>query len=512
MNNSGVNNFDWNTISTLISDLSAYEAHDGELSAFSEVKTELDKFNANHENFLDKVTEQLDPKIAGTIANDYLEGNNKYNELINGLNTAYSQRGIDEDGYVESGDYSAETAGSMGGSVPTVSSTPTNIQPQAADTISSSKGGTGSPIDVPKSDIQLKEIETSKSDTGTIGRLDTGSTSGTSISPSTIGDVGMAGNLAVAGGTAIGGALSTTLGDVGGLGSADLLNNINYPLGNYAVSGNFRDNLTDEEKEEISSTLRNYGYTEEEIEKVLDGEYNTPNVLVDELTDKLNDLISKEPGIRKDVIDKYGFDIFNEDGSVNKDKLSMALYIDDIDGKDNYSMLNMLSSKYGVEIADYELLSNYSTNLEQLLLKNYSIKDTIKDKYGFDIYNNDGTVNKDRLALAMLIDSKEKGKTISDIMNESTSNNIAEQLNSSIRNIGKTSSTDKKNGIDGLTATAAVLAAGGAAAGIGFAVNKAKKAESKKEEGKEIIQKDNNNNASAEEKNEWVDKYIEENY
>ena len=97
-------------------------------------------------------------------------------------------------------------------------------------------------------------------------------------------------------------------------------------------------------------------------------------------------------------------------------------------------------------------------------------------------------------------------------MNESTSNNIAEQLNSSIRNIGKTSSTDKKNGIDGLTATAAVLAAGGAAAGIGFAVNKAKKAESKKEEGKEIIQKDNNNNASAEEKNEWVDKYIEENY
>ena len=111
MNNSGVNNFDWNTISTLISDLSAYEAHDGELSAFSEVKTELDKFNANHENFLDKVTEQLDPKIAGTIANDYLEGNNKYNELINGLNTAYSQRGIDEDGYVESGDYSAETAG-----------------------------------------------------------------------------------------------------------------------------------------------------------------------------------------------------------------------------------------------------------------------------------------------------------------------------------------------------------------------------------------------------------------
>ena len=77
VNNSGVNNFDWNTISTLISDLSAYEAHDGELSAFSEVKTELDKFNANHENFLDKVTEQLDPKIAGTIANDYLEGNSK---------------------------------------------------------------------------------------------------------------------------------------------------------------------------------------------------------------------------------------------------------------------------------------------------------------------------------------------------------------------------------------------------------------------------------------------------
>ena len=158
------------------------------------------------------------------------------------------------------------------------------------------------------------------------------------------------------------------------------------------------------------------------------------------------------------------------------------------------------------------MLSNYSTNLEQLLLKNYSIKDTIKDKYGFDIYNNDGTVNKDRLALAMLIDSKEKGKTISDIMNESTSNNIAEQLNSSIRNIGKTSSTDKKNGIDGLTATAAVLAAGGAAAGIGFAVNKAKKAESKKEEGKEIIQKDNNNNATTKKKNEWVDKYIEENY
>ena len=40
-----------------------------------------------------------------------------------------------------------------------------------------------------------------------------------------------------------------------------------------------------------------------------------------------------------------------------------------------------------MNIVDKELLNNYSTQLESLVLKDYGIRDTIKERYGFDVFN-----------------------------------------------------------------------------------------------------------------------------
>jgi oligopeptide transport system substrate-binding protein len=55
-------------------------------------------------------------------------------------------------------------------------------------------------------------------------------------------------------------------------------------------------------------------------------------------------------------------------------------------------------------------MSNYTKELESMFMKDSNIRKLFMEKYGFDIYNPDGTINKDRLALAMLIDKKSNGK------------------------------------------------------------------------------------------------------
>ena len=57
------------------------------------------------------------------------------------------------------------------------------------------------------------------------------------------------------------------------------------------------------------------------------------------------------------------FTPFNADGSVNKDKLSMALYIDDMSGRDGYSMISLLS-EHGVHLVDQNMLNNYTKEFE----------------------------------------------------------------------------------------------------------------------------------------------------
>ena len=275
-------------------------------------------------------------------------------------------------------------------------------------------------------------------------------------------------------------AAAAALGDVGGLGAAGstVLDNIDYPSGNYTVAQGFAERLTDEEKDEVTKILDEYGYTKEEIEAVLNGEFNTSKILVDRMSKEMQDIIESDPGIRNEILARYGFDIYTETGELDKDKLALALYLDDMNGQDEFSLISMLSDR-GVNLVDMDLMGQYSDQLENLLLSNYNIKKLLSDKYGFDFYNLDGSINKDRLILAMLID-EETGTSLLDVINEAATGDVFSTLNTSINSLQRPTPTSSGGGA-GL-GTAAVLTAAGAAGAIGYAVHKKKKKEKEAEE------------------------------
>ena len=135
-----------------------------------------------------------------------------------------------------------------------------------------------------------------------------------------------------------------------------------------------------------------------------------------------------------------------------------------------------------MNLVDMDLMGQYSDQLENLLLSNYNIKKLLSDKYGFDFYNLDGSINKDRLILAMLID-EETGTSLLDVINEAATGDVFSTLNTSINSLQRPTPTSSGGGA-GL-GTAAVLTAAGAAGAIGYAVHKKKKKEKEAEEEEE---------------------------
>ena len=510
----GSYSIDFDKMSSTLSDLRSEISVDKELSTFVDVKTQLETISSQHENFLSGFLDNLDPNGSG-LASSFKKMNEKYNSLVNSLEVTVGYSGVDTNGGVE-GTGSTGGVGSSsysgGGSYSSSSATPvTGTGTPSSSTLSqlSSSAGKSSPT-ISSDGVLSRKLggsSTGGSHAATsVGSV--GSTTGTSALTSAQGAMSTGGVVSTVGGALGGTTLGAVAGEVGGLGgtgTTSLLSSTNYSMGNYHVGDNFREEFNDSERQSVTNILENYGYSKEEIDTIFNGEYDTSNVLVEGVSSSLGDAVRSNPGLREEIINQYGFDVFNTDGSVNNDKLSMALYIDDLNGKDNYSMISLLSNN-GVNLVDPGSLNNYSDQFESLILKDYSVKDKIINQYGFDIYNTDGTVNKDRLTLAMLIDSKKgDGITLSSIANEAISSDINSYLNTSIKSVN--SGSVRQNSKSNFTPVAAILAAGGAAAGIGAVVHGKKKEENHDdgEDNKTNKYIDTENN-----KSDWVTKMLEE--
>ena len=486
MSKSGGAYIDWDGIYTVESQMENFYTKDADLDLVTNPHDYYSSLSADHNNFLGTIVDVFDPNANNDGIGSALKTLNlRYNNFVDQLNAAYERRNVDEDGgvaYTPSGSYgggsgySADTGAGAGAGAGDSSFT------SGVGTPAIEKLDTATPISesISTGDVSLrKDVPETVGGSAALGDAASATGSNPIASP---------GALAVGAGT-LGGAaaLSAALGDVGGLGGAETagaLNPVNYVMGNFAVSENFSEAFTDDEKASITSILEENGYSKEEIEAILNGGYDTSQVLMDNMSETLNEVIKNNPELRNEIIEKYGFDIFNEDGSVNQDKLSMALYIDDMSGKDNYSMISLLS-EHGVHLVDQNMLNNYTKEFENLVLNDYSIKGKIVDRYGFDIFNEDGTINKDRLTLAMLVDAKRKdGVSLASIINDSVSSDITGSIGTNIRNIGGTT-TSKKGSFDALP-LASVLAASGAAAGIGVTTHLVKK--KKKEENAEEVE------------------------
>lgn len=486
VNTQGVSsmNIDYELLENSRDNLNTVAPEDGEISMISDLADSLTNITKGHDDYLKIWTDGF--YVGGGYEADRLKScNEEFDKYINGLTNTINNN-PDKDGGVDApaeSSYGGVGAGSGYGDVgssPEIDASGVGSQnldtsvPEFKSTTSEDGLLSSRASDIKPSSVKdrLSSSVIGSSSTDRPGVASAG-LSGKSLSG--------VGGAAAAGGGAIGTAAAAALGDVGGLGAAGstILNNIDYPSGNYTLSGGFAGRLSDEEKDSVAAILEEYGYTKEEIEAVLNGEFNTSKVLVDRMSKELQDIVKLDPGIRDEIIAKYGFDIYNDSGELDKDKLALALYLDDLNGQDEFSLINMLS-KRGVNLVDMQLMGQYSDKLESLLLNNYNIKKLLSDKYGFDLYNLDGSINKDRLILAMLIDD-ETGTSILDVMNEAASSDIYNALNTSISNLNRPSASESTSGGAGL-GTAAVLTAAGAAGAIGYAVHKNNKKKKENEE------------------------------
>lgn len=123
---------------------------------------------------------------------------------------------------------------------------------------------------------------------------------------------------------------------VGGLGSADKAEQ--FPLDPEAW-----DNLSGSEKEAIVKKLKELGFTDEEINNIKDGKVSVDKVRLEELASQLEKLYKLDPSIRQKLKDLYGFDIFNDDGTVNKEKLAIAMLMDAKNPNDQYDLKTLLT-------------------------------------------------------------------------------------------------------------------------------------------------------------------------
>ena len=156
----------------------------------------------------------------------------------------------------------------------------------------------------------------------------------------------------------------------------------------------------------------------------------------------------------------------------------------------------MLSSKYGIDVVDQSLLNNYVKEFESMFMKNADIRNKFIEKFGFDAFNSDGTINKDRMTLAMIIDEKGAGKySIASFISDNKVKDVITSLGNDVTKIA--SKNNKKSSAFPYVAGGA--AALGAAVGAGvFATKKSKEKEEKKEN--RFIKKDQSGNTDE----DWV--------
>ena len=118
----------------------------------------------------------------------------------------------------------------------------------------------------------------------------------------------------------------------------------------YSLTAEAWDKFTTEEKKAMEAKLKELGFTDEEIQAIKDGKAVVNKTTLDKLDSALTKLNNEGSDVRQVILEKYGFDIFNEDGTINRDKLALALMIDGKNPNDDYDLVALLKNKYGIDL------------------------------------------------------------------------------------------------------------------------------------------------------------------
>ena len=96
----------------------------------------------------------------------------------------------------------------------------------------------------------------------------------------------------------------------------------------YRISKEDWDRLTPEEQEAIKAKLKEAGYTDDEINKIITGSIGVSSVLLSATSKLLESAIKENPDVRNYILEKYGIDVFDENGNVDLSRLALILMAD----------------------------------------------------------------------------------------------------------------------------------------------------------------------------------------
>lgn len=269
---------------------------------------------------------------------------------------------------------------------------------------------------------------------------------------------------------------------IGGQGNANTLE--------YTFDPEAFEELPSEVQEVIKTKLKELGFTDDEIKDILDGKVAVSKLELDTLSSELEEVLKANPDIRTKLVELYGFDIFNEDGTINKDRLALAMIMDGKDPNDKYDLKEFLK-KYQQNESTGNKPSptpttgnegdNNSDNTNTPNIIGGTIPNTSNDENngtgstGNTISNTHGTNDITNTSVDGVVSTDENGLSLDD---------TASSLTTSIEHgeILPTGNTKVKKG--GMGAVAAMTGIGSAiaAAAGGTALAKKKKSENEEEE------------------------------
>lgn len=175
-------------------------------------------------------------------------------------------------------------------------------------------------------------------------------------------------------------------------------------LEDYPITKEDLSDLSSDDSKTIEEKLRLVGYTDDEIRDFQEGNMKLPKVVVSDVATALEETLQSHPELRDKLKERYGFDLFYEDGTINPTKLASALVIDAKNSNDGYDLLKMLSNDYDKDLIGMGNMTQFANKINDAMELNPELRNQLAEKYGFDIFNPDGTVNEDKLRYALMID------------------------------------------------------------------------------------------------------------
>jgi len=168
------------------------------------------------------------------------------------------------------------------------------------------------------------------------------------------------------------------------------------------------------EQENIKKRLKELGLTDQEITDIINGNVVVDRLTFDQMKAELTDAIKHNPATIVKLEQVLGFSILDENNEVDDNKLALAMHVA---GKNLGMDIDMTEgSPFRKEIA------SLSIDLQAEYRKDPTIRTKIASIYGVDIFDINGKVDQEKLAVIKMIDgiNKKDGFDITQLLSKNT--------------------------------------------------------------------------------------------